>query len=95
MEAEEMYIGQKVKPLQRTLRSGVFPAEHSLVWRVACSLGQPFLYVSRIQMETAIGVPLVMLQVIDPLEPAIRDPDGDWFQDVDLVAYVPKEVHKG
>jgi hypothetical protein len=89
MEAEDMTIGMKVKPLQRTIYScgapTVKPAEHSLAYRQALLQEQKYLYVYRINFETPWGVPRVMCG----LTPG---QGGDWFDDVDLVPYMGTEI---
>lgn len=85
MEAEDLVIGQKVRPLQRTIRTGVEKADHSIAWRSAKMHEQPFLYVGKIRTDLPDGIPRVLCTEHDP----DKDPDaiqeGDWFHDVDLV----------
>ena len=94
MEAEDLKVGDRVRPIQRTLDHArvPHPATHSFVWRTALERAslqgiteqQCCLYVCAINLDHPSGIPRVLCSLDPPRVYGIVT-DADWFADVDLV----------
>ena len=82
MKRTEVYYGMKVVPHSKTSDGRAKGLERSAVWRLAKSIGQPFLYVTRIRFtRKGSEYPEVLLDTYR------NSTSGDYFHVSDFTKY--------